>query len=155
MAKDDTFHLGVKALLRDPEGKILLLGLSDLPPGLDAREAYWDLPGGRVQRGEGLESALRREVEEETGLHLETTGPLVGATRTDFRFKLGDDADIGLILFAYLVQLPDRPEVILSSEHSEAWWATPDEAGRALRRFGTEFADRVHESLSRGQPNEN
>ena len=37
-------------------------------------KGYWSLPGGVVETGEKLEAAVRREVQEETGLEL---GPLV------------------------------------------------------------------------------
>jgi 8-oxo-dGTP diphosphatase len=40
------------------------------------RQDGWSLPGGRVERGERLADALRREIAEETGLHVRP-GPLV------------------------------------------------------------------------------
>jgi 8-oxo-dGTP diphosphatase len=36
-------------------------------------KGYWSLPGGLVETGEKLEEAVRREVLEETGLHVKPT----------------------------------------------------------------------------------
>lgn len=51
----------------------MLLVLRANEPG----QGRWSLPGGRVEQGESDESALRREVTEETGLSV-TIGPEVG-----------------------------------------------------------------------------
>lgn len=58
---EDYFHLGVKALIQNAQKELLLLR---------RRSLVWDLPGGRIQKGETLEEALAREVYEETGLNI-------------------------------------------------------------------------------------
>ena len=50
----DTFHVGVKALIFNPNGKLLLLE-RDHP----LKQLYWDLPGGRLQKGESLIDTAR------------------------------------------------------------------------------------------------
>lgn len=60
------------ALVSDAEGRLLLV-LRAHPPAAGT----WSLPGGRVEPGETPAQTAVREVREETGLHVETTG-LVG-----------------------------------------------------------------------------
>ncbi|MEQ5789336.1 NUDIX domain-containing protein [Erythrobacter sp. NFXS35] len=63
--------LGVRAVVRSDDGKFLLV-----------RHTYtrgWHFPGGGVERGETAESALSRELRQETGLSLTGAALLHGA----------------------------------------------------------------------------
>lgn len=64
---EDTFHLGVKALIQNNGNQLLVLRKKPKRPQ-DAGRVVWDLPGGRIHRGESLEMGLEREVFEEIGL---------------------------------------------------------------------------------------
>ena len=55
--------LTVDALIRDGNGRVLLIKRRNPPPG-------WALPGGFVDYGETVEDAVVREIHEETGLTL-------------------------------------------------------------------------------------
>jgi len=57
----------VAALIRDPEGKILLVQQKK------KGKSYWLLPGGGIEFGESAESALARELKEELSLELVTS----------------------------------------------------------------------------------
>jgi 8-oxo-dGTP diphosphatase len=62
------------------DNQILLVqqqGPNDPDPG-------WSLPGGRIEAGEMLVEALRREVQEETGLDVITVGSLVYAIQVRY-----------------------------------------------------------------------
>ena len=56
--------LGVGALIFE-DNKVLLI-----ERGKEPLKGYWSLPGGAVETGERLEDAVRRELLEETGLHV-------------------------------------------------------------------------------------
>lgn len=57
--------IGVSALVFDGAGRVLLIRRAR-PPA----QGLWHLPGGRLEPGEGLVEACRREVREETGLEI-------------------------------------------------------------------------------------
>ncbi len=57
---------GVGVIVVDSRGRVLLQKRSDC--------GQWGLPGGRINPGEDIETAARREVKEETGLDVRVTG---------------------------------------------------------------------------------
>ena len=63
----------VRAVLLVPDGRILLLEYQRPRE----RRALWLTPGGGLKHGESPDEALRREVEEETGLAGFEVGPLL------------------------------------------------------------------------------
>lgn len=58
--------IGVQALIYSPDNnQILLIKRADFP--------VWTLPGGRKEKGETLDKAIKREIYEETGLRIGRT----------------------------------------------------------------------------------
>lgn len=55
-------------ILIDAQGRYLL---TSRPPG-KAYAGYWEFPGGKLEAGETVEQALRRELQEEIGVTIET-----------------------------------------------------------------------------------
>jgi len=72
----------VCAVIRDPEGRILLARRA---PGQHL-EGHWELPGGKVEPGESLEAALERELLEELRLVV-TVGEEL--SRTVYHYERG------------------------------------------------------------------
>jgi 8-oxo-dGTP diphosphatase len=62
--------VAVGVLIR-PDGDFLL---TSRPPG-KVYEGYWEFPGGKVEPGESVEQALRRELQEEIGLTIASAQP--------------------------------------------------------------------------------
>jgi ADP-ribose pyrophosphatase YjhB (NUDIX family) len=77
MADDLILQVGVKILLKNREGKFLLLRRSaDKYPEV---VKPWDIVGGRIIPGTALLENLKREIEEETGLNLVGSPKLLAA----------------------------------------------------------------------------
>ena len=64
-----TVEVAVGVLIK-PNGDFLL---TSRPPG-KVYEGYWEFPGGKLEAGETVEQALRRELMEEIGI---TIGPVI------------------------------------------------------------------------------
>jgi len=101
------------AVVRRDDGRILVIRRGHAPS-----KGLWSIPGGRVETGETLEEAARREVAEETGLDVRI-GPLLG--RTDLPagpFTVYDVSD-----FAAVVE-GDPDTLVAGDDASDARWVT-------------------------------
>jgi len=135
--KEDSFHLGVKALIRNPSREILLL---ERNPKFS--KACWDLPGGRIQKGESLLEALKREMKEEIGLNnLDHIQPFI-TTLTDIRIQVGL-AEVGLIFSIFLCEISSAFSPQLSHEHIDYKWLTVDACLQKLKHYPSSFTEKL------------
>jgi 8-oxo-dGTP diphosphatase len=125
--KEDTFHLGVKALIQNNAGQLLILRKT-----LEKQHMMWDLPGGRMQRNESMEEALEREVFEETGLKGLPSKTFLSMALSRNRIAL-QNHDVGLIFAIYLCPVQGRIDIQLSDEHLDYSWVVPQEAAKLLK----------------------
>src|SRR5580700_7778522 len=124
-SQEDCFHLGVKALLCNSHGQLLLLKKKW------ADQFFWDIPGGRLKKGEAPLDALKREIEEETGLTHFGTPRFLSMLLTDVRLST-DNGDVGLIFSVYHCDIVSFDRIILSNEHVDYGWYMPSEAAILL-----------------------
>ena len=121
------FHIGVKAIFLNGRKEILILKKN---PGHGTGGGYWDIPGGRIEKGCGIEDTLKREIGEELGI-------------TDFRIiRLFDNCvsniiphsgEHGLFLASYICTLDPKNPIGLDSEHTEYKWASISEVKELLK----------------------
>ena len=63
----DTIGVGVGALIVDPQGRVFMARRG---PQARNERGLWEFPGGKVEFGERLADALRREIREEYGVEI-------------------------------------------------------------------------------------
>jgi 8-oxo-dGTP diphosphatase len=110
-------QLAVSAVIfRD--GKVLLVRRARSPG-----QGFYSLPGGRVEYGESLHTALMREVDEETGLRIDIIG-LAG-----WREVLPGDTGGGhYVIMSFAARWAAR-EPVLNDEHDDFKWLAPGAFG--------------------------
>lgn len=137
MSKEKLFHVGVKALIQNVEGRILLLhspgwAKNNTPP-------HWDIPGGRVQERQNILSALKREIQEETNITDISDPAFLTAVIANHEIP-HEGRMLGLVLMIYKVTVPPGSRIILSSEHTDYEWVDKQEAAKRLsNKYPTEF----------------
>lgn len=104
------------AIFRD--GKVLLVRRARSPG-----KGFYSLPGGRVEFGETLHTALHREIDEETGLRVEILG-LAG-----WREVLPTGTGTGHYLIMTFAARWASREPVLNDEHDDFKWLAPEEIG--------------------------
>lgn len=114
-------QVGVKVLLRNKEGKYLLLRRS-AKKYPEAGE-QWDMVGGRINPGTALMENLAREVHEEAGLVLDGAPKLVAAQ--DILRMPGRH----VVRLTYIGRADGEPK--LSDEHDGYRWFRLSEIGVA------------------------
>ena len=113
-ARQDGVGRLVVAALVERKGRVLLLRRRHD----DFMGGTYELPSGRVEDGETLASALRREVTEETGLLVEAVDDYLGC------FNYLSSGGTGTRQFNFLVAVADFFAIRLT-EHDAFAWASP------------------------------
>jgi len=141
MAQEKLFHVGIKALIEDKDGKILLLHA----PGWEKNNTppHWDIPGGRIQDGQTSSAALSREIEEETGIKIIESSEFFTAAIAKHEIPF-ENHILGLVLMVYRVKVPKDSQIILSHEHTEYEWVDKKEAAERLaNKYPSEFTKKL------------
>lgn len=130
--KEQTYYLGVKAIIRNVSGEVLVLKRSGA--------GYWDLPGGRVHVNESPTKTLMREVYEETGIqnlfHMQANA----LTVTPLTLSAPSGEKIGLILWYYTCcVIGTSIDVHLSDEHCEFAWLAWEQVQERVSFFGADI----------------
>lgn len=105
------YHVTIKGLVRDNAGRLLFVR---------ERGGAWDLPGGGLEHGEGLNEALRREFREEVQSEIEilpTTPVIIPTWHNKF--------DDPVLIIAFEVTLLGNPRV--SEEAEELAYLHPQD----------------------------
>ena len=104
------------AIFRD--GKVLLVRRSRSPG-----KGFYSFPGGRVEFGESLDTALHREVDEETGLRIQILA------FAGWREVLPAAGGGGHYLIMSFAARWTAREPVLNDEHDDFMWIAPDAIG--------------------------
>ena len=124
--------IAVVAALAAKEGRLLI---AQRPMGRHMG-GKWEFPGGKLEKGETPEAALRRELNEELGVDADI-GPIRAAIPYSYPEK-------DVLLLFYSARLMGEPKPI---DEAALAWVTPDElAGYDLAPVDALMAKRLRET---------
>ena len=131
-------QVGVKILLKNREGKYLLL-YRNLEKYTDVKHP-WDLIGGRINPGVSLIENLKREVFEETQIELNLDPQLIAAQDI---FPQGKH----VVRLTYVGNLNREVNPVLSEEHTKFSWFNLEE----MEELGEELDYFLKKLLNEGR----
>jgi len=141
MRQEQLFYLGVKALIRNKSGDVLLLKVKRA-----TGETYFDLPGGRINKNETLPEALSREIQEETGITDFTVGRLLGTALTEITIPISSDEKGGLLLSVYACSAADISDLV-AEEGVQLEWHPQAEVTKRLDNYPNTLKAVIDEEL--------
>ena len=108
--------IGVGGILFNKQRQVLLIKRNQAPA-----QGLWSIPGGKLEPGETLVAACRREFKEETNLDV-TVKPIVAVVERRLE-------GFHYIIIDFLVELLDEDtcQLIAQSDVSEARWVSLDD----------------------------
>lgn len=109
------YGLTMRGIIKNDDGEILILKRH---PKSRTDPDTWELPGGKMEKGEFFDEALLREIKEETNLDCKV-GDLAIAIQHDYPYK----RTVQMIMYLDDV----KGEVKISDEHTDARYASIDE----------------------------
>lgn len=119
---EQLFQIGIKAIIRNDENQILLLKNKD----------YWDIPGGRIDQSEDIETTLLRELNEEIGVNHIAQKQLWDVVKSVKQLPYGNMMT-SLMLIIYRVQLPADQIPHPCEPGTTLHWVGPEEAADRLK----------------------
>ena len=133
--------IGVGGVLLNSRQEVLLIKRNQAPA-----QGWWSIPGGKLEPGETLVDACRREFKEETSLGIEVSHIVAVVERKLEGFHY--------VIIDFSVQLTDETECtpIANSDVAEAKWISLDDLGQYELVVGlAEIIKRTHESWVAGK----
>lgn len=129
------YFVAAKAIVYDDDGNMLTMLRGATAP---TNPLSWDLPGGILEYGEGLEECIERETLEETGITLDSIRVLHAIARMN---SIGE-----FWTTVYYTAHARTHEVMISWEHDEYKWLSPDqflqlEASQRIKETVEKFID--------------
>lgn len=110
--------VGARAVLRDPDGRVLLIRRAD--------NGHWALPAGAMELGESITDCAAREVREETGLRATSLTPFGLYTGPQYTFTNMWEHTYQHFVLTYLVEAWEGELLRQTDESVDAEFFAPD-----------------------------
>lgn len=126
---EQRFQVGVKALLKDKAGNILIVK--------EHGKLRWDIPGGRIEENESIAETLKRETREELGVkNIEI--------HSIFDVAISKMKAIPLLLLVYHCKFLGKVALMRDSKRGEYRWIPKKDLGKFLSwKYPAEFIGRL------------
>lgn len=140
---EQLFHIGIKALVINGDGEILMLKEAFPDGGMQ-----WDIPGGRMDPGEMFLETLSRELHEEIDVEEYLTAEHFATALSNKQIRT-EQGPVALVLVVFRVTLPNAAIPKALENGVELSWESVDRAAELLLdKYPREFAEKIAELVA-------